>query len=159
MARIYPERNDLRFHTKNLRGQHLSCTLPLMTRQPDDPRLDRLAEVLDLVLEFSGLTRSQVAARLGSDYPVRRILGRHKDLRVGQLLAFADAVGIKPIELLRLAFDGGDAAPSPLLQRLEEQSNRLTAVLARLQPLPSSSPAASSSVTPAPPPGHRDGPV
>jgi hypothetical protein len=146
-----------------------------MTRPSDDPRLDRLARVLDLVLEFSGLNRSQLAARLGSDYPVRRILAGHKDVRVGQLLAFADAVGLKPIELLRLAFDGGDARPSPLLQRLEVQRHRLTEVLASLRPLPPpevgavvevAAPAAPTAppgadpapppATPAPPSGHRD---
>jgi hypothetical protein len=85
-------------------------------------------------VELSGLSRRELARRLGSDYPMRRILRRDKHLRIGQLLLFADAVEIRPGELFSLAFDDGTVGPSPLLRRLLERSRRLQAVLGRLDP-------------------------
>jgi transcriptional regulator with XRE-family HTH domain len=124
-----------------------------MTDAPDDPRLDRLAEVLELLLDLSGLSRRELARRLGSDYPVRRILKRDKEIRVRQLLRFADAIEIKPGELFRLAFDDGSARPSPLLLRLEERSRRLATLLDR----PDADPAAPPGAEPQPP-GKENGP-
>ena len=125
-----------------------------MTDEADDPRLDRLAEVLELLIDLSGLSRRELARRLGSDYLVRRILERDKEIRIRQLLQFADAVGIKPLELLHLAFDDGTAEPSPLLRRLQERSRRLAAVLGRLE----TDPAAPAAAEPHPP-GKENGPT
>jgi hypothetical protein len=109
---------------------------------PEDPRLDRLAAVLELIIEVSGLSRIELARRLGSDYPVRRILGRHKEIRLRQLLRFADAVEMKPLEIFKLALAADGEEPSPLLHKLGEDKRLLNAVLARLEPQePGSKPA------------------
>jgi transcriptional regulator with XRE-family HTH domain len=101
-----------------------------------DPRLGDLLKVLETVLEVAGLTRRELARRLGSDYLLRRISEGEREFTVRQLLELADAVQLKPIELFRMAFDDDDANPSPLLQRLQEQSRRLTAVLGRVKTAP-----------------------
>ena len=103
-----------------------------------DPRLGDLLKVLETVLEVAGLTRRELARRLGSDYLLRRISEGEREFTVRQLLELADAVQLKPIELFRMAFDDDDANPSPLLQRLQEQSRRLTAVLGRVKMAPES---------------------
>jgi hypothetical protein len=125
--------------------------------EPHDPRLDRLAEVLHLILEFCDLSRSELAARMGGDYTIRRILSQPTALRIDQLLAFADAVGLRPIEILGLAFGDADAAPGPLLQRVEQQSRRLTAVLDRLKSARSSRSCPASVAPASPPPRAGDG--
>jgi hypothetical protein len=103
-----------------------------MTKKPPDPRLDEISKTLSLIMDVSGLSRREIASRLGGDYGVRRILDGSPELRVRQLLSFADAVEMKPIEILRIAL-GDDGRPSPMALRLQEQSSLLFGLAQRLQ--------------------------
>jgi hypothetical protein len=103
-----------------------------MTKKPPDPRLDEISKTLSLIMDVSGLSRREIATRLGGDYGVRRILDGSPELRVRQLLSFADAVEMKPIEILRIAL-GDDGKPSPMALRLQEQSSLLFGIAQRLQ--------------------------
>jgi len=102
-----------------------------MSAPPQDPRLDRVTEVLVDLVRLSGLSRIELARRLGSDYPFQRVTERYKEIRLRQLFQFADALEVKPLEIFRLAF-AGDDQPSPLLRRLREHSNKLDGVLSVL---------------------------
>jgi hypothetical protein len=103
-----------------------------MTKKPPDPRLDEIARTLALIMDLSGLSRREIAARLGGDYGVRRILDGSPELRVRQLLSFADAVEMKPIEILRIAL-GDDGTPSPMALRLHQKTSQLVDLAQRLQ--------------------------
>jgi hypothetical protein len=83
-------------------------------------------------MDLSGLSRREIAQWLGGDYGVRRILDASPELRVRQLLSFAGAVEMKPIEILRIAL-GDDGTPSPMALRLQETSSLLMGVAQRLQ--------------------------
>jgi hypothetical protein len=122
-----------------------------MTKKPPDPRLDEIAKTLTLIMDLSGLSRREIAQRLGGDYGVRRILDGSPELRVRQLLSFADAVEMKPIEILRIAL-ADDGTPSPMALRLQETSSLLMGVAQRLQvtlppAVPAVPPAAAAGVT------------
>jgi hypothetical protein len=130
-----------------------------MTKKPPDPRLDEISKTLSLIMDLSGLSRREIASRLGGDYGVRRILDGSPELRVRQLLSFADAVEMKPIEILRIAL-GDDGKPSPMALRLQEKSSLLFGLAQRLQvtvtppasaaPLPALAPLPPVAAEPAP---------
>jgi hypothetical protein len=103
-----------------------------MTKKRPDPRLDEISKTLSLIIDLSGLSRREIASRLGGDYGVRRILDGSPELRVRQLLSFADAVEMKPIEILRIAL-GDDGRPSPMALRLQEKSSLLFGLAQRLR--------------------------
>jgi hypothetical protein len=103
-----------------------------MTKKPPDQRLTDIAKTMAVIMELSGLSRREIARRLGGDYGVRRILDGSPELRVRQLLSFADAVGMKPIEILRIAL-ADDGTPSPMALRLQETSSLLAGLAQRLQ--------------------------
>jgi hypothetical protein len=117
-----------------------------MTKKRPDPRLDEISNTPSLIMDLSGLSRREIASRLGGDYGVRRILDGSPELRVRQLLSFADAVEMKPIEILRIAL-GDDGRPSPMAVRLQEKSALLFGLAQRLQV--SSAPAAPPAALPA----------
>jgi hypothetical protein len=86
-------------------------------------------------MRFSGLSRIELARRLGSDYPFRRVTEGDKEIRVRQLFRFADALEVKPLEVFRLALSDDDP-PSPLLLRLIQEKERLKSLLDALDNQP-----------------------
>jgi hypothetical protein len=121
-----------------------------VTKKPPDPRLDELAKIMEIIMDLSGLSRREMARRLGGDYGVRRILDGSPELRVRQLLSFADAVEMKPVEILRVAL-GDDGRPSPMALRLQEKTRQLLGLYNRLQQPVANAPVTAAEVVVEPP--------
>src|ERR1700744_161363 len=70
-----------------------------------DERFEHLAEVLKSVIRSSGLTGREIDRRLGmSGGYTSRLLGGGVELKLSQILAILDVIGLYPSELFAMAF-------------------------------------------------------
>ncbi len=84
-----------------------------------DERIEHLAEVLKSVIRSSGLTGREIERRLGmSGGYTSRLLGGGVELKLSQILAILDVIGLYPSELFAMAFPMSGEA-SPLMRRIQ----------------------------------------
>ncbi len=70
----------------------------------DNPWMDRVRRLLDVVIREAGMTYSDVEGRLGwGGGAVSRIVSGDRELRVEQLLAMLDLTGMKTSQFFTLA--------------------------------------------------------
>ena len=99
-----------------------------------DREILRLAEVMAQAIQAAGTTRQLLERQLGlSSGYLSKILRGGVELRVRHLLVLADALGVTPADLLRLAW------PEPAVTDAEQQAHRertIALLEARLGPKP-----------------------
>lgn len=120
----------------------------------DNPRMDRVRRLLDVVIREAGMTYTDVEGRLGwGGGAVSRIVSGGRELRAEQLLAMLDLAGMKASqfftiaerfealevtlelrsEVLRaLAGDSQAAAPAEAFLRDSELQERIETVLRKM---------------------------
>jgi transcriptional regulator with XRE-family HTH domain len=85
------------------------------------PQTQHMVDVLRTTIRALGLTLSEVEKRLGvSRGYLTRLFSGTMDLRFDQITEIAEAVGIDPDEILRLAFPPSPKPASPSTLRLRE---------------------------------------
>jgi transcriptional regulator with XRE-family HTH domain len=104
-------------------------------RENDDPRVQRVLEVLQTLIGLSGLTQREIGRRLhnGREYLVRRVLQGDASLKIGQLFELADAIEIHPLEVMKMVF-ASSPEPSALVRKINTQVELLTALRAADMP-------------------------
>lgn len=121
VQRDVPDRN------RPASGAHASATV----RSPTAGQVARVLETLDHLIELSGMSRREVAARLverGGGTDLGRLLNGRLALKLSHVLDICREIDVNPLDLLRIAF-GGAGTRSPLLQRLDDliQASRASA--------------------------------
>jgi transcriptional regulator with XRE-family HTH domain len=85
------------------------------------PQTQHMIDVLRTTIRALGLTLSEVEKRLGvSRGYLTRLFSGTMDLRFDQIAEIAEAVGVEPEEILRLAFPPSQKTATPEALRLRE---------------------------------------
>jgi transcriptional regulator with XRE-family HTH domain len=85
------------------------------------PQTAHLAKVLKTSIHALGLSLREVERRLDlSRGYLTRLFAGEMDLKSDHVVEIADALGVEPEELFRLAFPPSAAEPTPTVQRLRE---------------------------------------